>query len=137
MGRYTAWAMSREVVSTSKALAKYKILDLFFVYAYHRVTHPSKERTGDVDDILNSFMFLFGASKDAARNYLNALLSSEGYFSIKEYDSFDSSHGHLMIKPGKRESAKHAYDRLIADENFVEFMEGNVSPLARRGDIPK
>jgi hypothetical protein len=82
-------------------------------------------------------MFLFGASKDAVRNYLNALLSSEGYFSIKEYDSFDSSHGYLMIKPDKRESAKHAYDRLISNENFVEFMERNVSPLARRGDIPR
>jgi hypothetical protein len=129
--------MSREVVSTGKTLAKYKMRDLFFVYAYHRITHPSKERTGDVDDVLNSFTFLFGAGKEAARHYLNALLSSEGYFSIKEYDSFDSSHGHLMIKLEKKESAKHAYDRLISDENFLEFMERNVSPLARRGDIPQ
>ncbi|MFQ5941797.1 MAG: hypothetical protein ACE5KA_08895 [Nitrososphaerales archaeon] len=127
--------MGEEIVTKNKATAKYKIFDIFFVYAYHRIVQPSSDETGDADDILNSFMFLFGTSKAAARNYLNALLSSEGYFYIKEYDTYDASHGHLMVRPSKGETASKAYKRMLADREFLDFMERNVSPLARRGNV--
>jgi len=127
-------AMHEQVVNGNRTSVKYKMFDLFFVYAYYRSTYPSDDVT-NVDDILNSFMFLFGTSRDTTRNYLNALLSSEGYFYIKEYDALDVTHGRLVIKPDKAEAAKKAYDLLMPDKNFVEFMERSVSRLARRTDI--
>ncbi|MFQ5969921.1 MAG: hypothetical protein ACE5J2_05460 [Nitrososphaerales archaeon] len=127
--------MSKEAGSKGKTVIKYKMSDLFFIYAYHRIRNPSKDKNGDVDDILNSFMFLFGVSRDVCRNYLNALLSSEGYFSIKGYDAYDSEHGNLIIRPEKNETATKAYNRLISDKDFVEFIGRSVSAPARRGEI--